>query len=256
MHAFDLDGPASVHPAADDDAALEDRDPHCLPDPELAALVASLPWRRLAVVGDSIAAGLGDPVPGYRDRSWADRLARGLTARVGPGRRGGAYRNLGVPGLRAQEVRQTQLPRALRFAPDLAVVAAGANDVLRRSFVPDRVAREVDAIVGPLADRGCVVVTFGLLDLSRTSFVPDGMRADLRRRLLDLNGVSRAVAARHGGLFVDFFDHPALGDALFSADMIHPNRRGHAHIASAVAWALSGHADRHGPSPAVTSGAG
>ena len=236
-----------------DDAVLEDRDPHCLPDGELTALLAALPWHRLAVVGDSIAAGIGDPVPGYRDRSWADRLARGLTSQEGPGRPKGGYLNLGSPGLRAPEIRQTQLHRALAFAPDVAVVAAGANDVLRRSFVPDRVERDVDGIVGPLADQGCVVVTFGLLDLSSTGFVPDGLRADLRRRLLDLNGVSRAVAGRHGGLFVDFFDHPALGDALFSADMIHPNRRGHAHIAAAVAWALAGHAARHAPTPAVTS---
>lgn len=248
MHEHRTERPVPRCPAAED-TALEDGDPHCLPERELAALLASLPWRRLAVVGDSIAAGIGDPVPGYRDRSWAERLARGLAPQDGSGRRDAGYLNLGVPGLRASEVRRTQLARALTFAPDLAMVAAGANDALQRSFEPDRVAREVDGIVGPLAARGCCVVTFGLLDLSRTGFVPDGMRAGLRRRLLGLNEVSRTAAARHGGVYVDFFDHPALGDALFSADMIHPNRRGHAHIAAAVAWALAGHAARHAPTP-------
>ena len=230
-------------PAAGD-AADELRDPLCLPPDEMEALLEPAPWRRLAVLGDSIAAGVGDPAPGYHDLSWADRLAAALRRSADRIGRSFAYLNTGVPAVEARQIRERQLGRAVAFAPDVAVVAAGANDMLRRAFDPRRVEREIDGIVGPLARSGCLVVTFGLLDLSRTAFVPTGMRADLRRRLVGLNEVSRAVAGRHGGLFVDFFDHPALDDTLFSADMIHPNRRGHAHIAAALVCALAGRAAR------------
>lgn len=227
-----------------DDMAHERRDPHCLLPDEMAALLRPTPWRRLAVLGDSIAAGIGDPVRGYRDLSWAERLAAAIAAAHGLSGPGARHLDLGVPGLRTRQIREVQLDRALAHAPDLAVVAAGANDALRRSFDPALVADELDGIVGPLAAGGCLVVTFGLLDLSGTGFVPEGMRADLRRRLIGLNEVSRAVARRHDGLFVDFFDHPARGDGIFSADLIHPNRRGHAHIAAALAYALAGRAAR------------
>lgn len=218
-----------------DPCARERHDPHCLGPRALADLLAPAPWRRLAVVGDSIAAGDGDPVPGYVDASWADRLAAALADAHGPT----AYLNLGVRELLVGEIRRDQLARALAFRPHVAVVTGGANDMLRRSFEPAAVAVELDRIVGALAADGAVVVTFGLLDVSRTRFVPDGRRADLRDRLQRLNATTRAVAERHGGVHVDFFDHPAVDDALFSADMIHPNRRGHACIATSVVQALA-----------------
>jgi lysophospholipase L1-like esterase len=213
----------------------EDLDPHCRPPGLLAGELTGAGWHRLVVLGDSIAEGLGDPVAGYRDLSWADRLAEVMDLAAGPV----AYRNLGVRGLRAREIRRRQLDDALAFRADVAVVCAGANDILGRTFEPDRLRGELDAIVAPLAATGCVVVTFGLLDLSRTSFVPDELRAGLRDRLERLNAVTLSVTRRYRGVHVDFFDHPALGDALFSADRLHPNRRGHACIATSVVEALA-----------------
>jgi len=40
-------------------ATVEATDPYCLRDGEAAALLAGHPWRRFAVVGDSVAAGIG-----------------------------------------------------------------------------------------------------------------------------------------------------------------------------------------------------
>jgi lysophospholipase L1-like esterase len=216
------------------DLTRELQDPHCLAPDVLAGLLSGSPWSRLVVMGDSIAAGVGDPVPGYLDASWADRLAAALAPS-----RDLAYRNLGVRELLASEIRDGQLDDAVAFRPDLAVVSAGANDMLRRAFDADHVAQELDRMLGALSNQGALVVTFGLLDLSRTSFVPDGMRAGLRKRLQRLNATTAAVTERHGGVHVDFYDHPALDDALWSADMIHPNRRGHACIATSVVEALA-----------------
>ena len=193
---------------------------------------------RLAVIGDSIAAGVGDGVG--RDDSWAALLAAAVDAED--------YLNLGEPGLVASAIRSTQLEAAIRFGPDLAVVCAGGNDVFARAFDPVHLACEVEALIGGLAARGTLVVTFGLFDLSVTGLVPAERRPELRQRLLTLNAVTRRTTRRHRGIHVDFFDDLVRHPGLLSADDLHPNRRGHAHIAAAVLRALSRTA-RGAPAP-------
>ncbi len=224
--------PTTTAPACDEPA-----DRLCLGAADAHRLLAHSPWRRFVVVGDSVAAGTGDPVDGFRDLGWADRLAEWLDGAAGPL----AYANLGIPTLRAAEVRAVQLTRALAFRPDLAVVVAGGNDALRRSFDPGAVERQLEALVHPLAAAGATVVTFGLFDLSRTQFVPVPMRPGLRERLRTLNGIVRRLTDAVGGVHVDFFDHVALDESILSADMVHANRRGHAVIAADVARALAAH---------------
>ena len=125
-------------------------EPGVLPDRDLAALVRGARWRRLAVLGDSIAEGVREPLDGYRDLSWIDRIAAPLRAEA-PGL---AVLNLGRRNLLAAEVRASQLDAALAFRPDLAIVSAGGNDSLRHSFDTGAVERELDAIVGPLRRAG------------------------------------------------------------------------------------------------------
>ncbi|MFJ8129420.1 SGNH/GDSL hydrolase family protein [Streptomyces hydrogenans] len=45
-----------------------------------AELLRDLPWNRLAVLGDSVTAGVRDPLPGDRARSFADRFTDALAA--------------------------------------------------------------------------------------------------------------------------------------------------------------------------------
>ena len=209
---------------------IEWRDPYCLGPDEAATLLAGAPWRRLLVMGDSIAAGIGDPVDGYPDEPWADRLASAL---------GADYLNLGRTGAQVTDVRTGQLDQALTFGPDLAVVAAGANDAFRRSFVAPAVVAELEQIVSALAGAGSLVVTFGCFDLGRTSFLPPERRHGLSERLHDLGRLTEQMCLRHGGIHVDFLGHPALDDALLSADHLHINRRGHAIVAADLIRALS-----------------
>src|SRR3712207_2377913 len=105
---------APIRPTVVDDGAA------VLPFAELVALLGGAPWRRLAVLGDSIAEGVGEPHPGYRDLSWIDRIAEPLRAAAG----GLAVTNLGRRDLLAREVRERQLLPALAFEPDLTIVAA------------------------------------------------------------------------------------------------------------------------------------
>ncbi|OWY60932.1 hypothetical protein B7486_66525, partial [cyanobacterium TDX16] len=155
-----------------------------------------------------------------------------------------AYRNTGERGLVTSEIRARQLPEVLAFEPDLVVAACGGNDVMRRSFDREAYEQELDAVVAPLAAGGALVVTFGLFDLSQTGFVPDAMRAGLQGRLRQQSEVGAAVSSRHGGVHVDFGHHPAAADpGIWSADAIHPNRRGQAIVLAELVRALGAHLD-------------
>src|SRR5256885_16667540 len=90
-------------------------DPFCLRPGEAETLLAGHPWARFAVLGDSIAEGVGDAVDGYGELGWADRGAAALA----PHRSGFAYLNLGRPDPRTAHVRTPQLAAALAWPPHL-----------------------------------------------------------------------------------------------------------------------------------------
>jgi lysophospholipase L1-like esterase len=187
-------------------------------------------WRRVVGVGDSVIAGIGDPVDGFADTSWFDQV----TARLGPGI---TSTNLGVVGLRATAIRETQLTRALALRPDLVPLSAGGNDMFARDFDPGAVADELDRMVSALRRRGADVLMFGFYDIGHLLDVPPTVRQRLRSNNRTLAAITAAVATRHGAIHVDN-SHRHVAPELMSGDHIHFNRRGHAHIAAAVAAAL------------------
>jgi lysophospholipase L1-like esterase len=147
-----------------------------------------------------------------------------------PGR---AYLNLGERDLRAAQVRERQLARALSFAPDLAVVLCGGNDMLRSRFDVEAVAADVDAMVGAFRQQGADVITYGLLDITRSDLVPTAYAGPFRERLRAYDRAIGEVSARHGGMHVALGDHPAAADATtYSSDLLHASARGHAVIAA------------------------
>jgi len=173
-------------------------------------------------------------------------------------------------------------------------MAAGANDALRRSFTPEGVAGELEQIIGPLGGAGALVVTFGCFDVGRPGWLraagagreggglaqlPADQRAALSDRLRTLGRVTEEVVRRHGGVHVDFADHPAQAKngpakngpakngpakngpakngpakngpakngpakngpagGVLSADLLHINGRGHAVVGAEVICALA-----------------
>ena len=216
----------------------ESADPYCLRDGEAAALLAGHPWRRFVVVGDSVAEGLGDPVDGYVNLPWADRIAVELTA----ARPELAYLNLGERELRAAEVRARQLEPALAFRPDLAMVAAGGNDALRRSYRPETVDRDLAAIVSALRDTGADVITVGLFDVSYAPAFRPKVRPQLGDRMRELSHRTRELGAALGTLHVDLTYHPAVRlPGIYSADGLHGNLRSHAICAAEAIRRLGAH---------------
>jgi lysophospholipase L1-like esterase len=183
-----------------------------------------------------IAEGVREPHEGYRDLSWIDRIAASLRPVV----RGLCVTNLGQRDLVAAEVRERQLPAALGFSPDLAIVAAGGNDALRRSFAPARVAQELDGIVGPLRRGGADVLTIELLDIVASGLLPAEYAGPLDERMRGLAAITRDVAGRHGAMLVEMRGHPASADpGVYSSDRLHLNARGHAIVATEAVRVLS-----------------
>ena len=212
----------------------EAADPTVLSPAQEDALLRGAPWRRLAVLGDSIAEGMGDHTPGYASQYWGDRLA-GALGRQQPGL---AYVNLGKRDLRAREVRTSQLGPAQAFAPDLAAVVCGGNDLLVEHFDVEAVEREIEALVQGLVETWAQVVTFTMLNMPSAIELP----APIPARLDELHDRWRAVSARQGTLLVDLAREPVCADPeLYSKDLKHATTRGHAVVASHTIKRLGEH---------------
>ncbi|MCR3752105.1 SGNH/GDSL hydrolase family protein [Lentzea californiensis] len=209
----------------------EKEDPRTLDPGASDRLLAGAPWRRFAVIGDSVAAGVGEDVDGYGSGGWADRIAGALESANGTL----GYLNLGRRGLRLAEVREQQLARALAFEPDLAAVACGGNDVLRRDFDPDEFTRAFTDLVSEFTRRGVTVITVGVFDISRAGFLPARLSALLGRKVRTFSERTAGVAAELGAVHVSLTWLDAAEDpSIWSEDRLHVNGRGNA-IAAAVA---------------------
>ncbi|HET8658660.1 MAG TPA: SGNH/GDSL hydrolase family protein [Micromonosporaceae bacterium] len=215
----------------------EATDPYCLRAGEAAALLAGHPWRRFAVLGDSVAEGLYEPTEGYLELAWTDRVAVEL-ARQQPEL---AYLNLAVSNLRAAQVRRTQLAPALQFRPDLALVACGGKDALHPAYDPDAVDRELAAMVSALREQGCAVMTMGSLECGPLPGLPEAIRFGGVDRLRLLGRRVAALSAALDTIHVDLTSHPAAGPDLLSRDGLHGNGRSHAIAAAEAVRRLGAH---------------
>ncbi|MEV4260920.1 SGNH/GDSL hydrolase family protein [Kribbella sp. NPDC049584] len=200
----------------------EATDPYCLRPGESLELLEDHPWRRFVVLGDSVAEGLCEPVDGYSDLQWADRIAAELRA-VRPDL---AYLNLGVSGLRTREILATQLEPALAFGPDLALVVGGGNDAFPATYDADRVDRELTLMITTLQGAGAEVMTLGMFDISYSPAVVDWLRPGLRQRMRTLSDRTAAIAEQLGTIHIHLTDHPLSTDpSLYSRDGRHGNAR-------------------------------
>jgi lysophospholipase L1-like esterase len=213
-----------THPA-------EDADPYCLAPAEAARLLAGAPWRRFASIGDSLAAGTGDPSPGYAPGGWTDRLA-GVLRRIHPEL---AYRNAAAIGATTAVTLAEQVPAVLAFQPDLLHISCGANDIWRRDPDLPATERTLRRIFALAAGTGARLTTFTLGSAFRVPKYPDWSD-----RVRALNEVIRAVAADHDAVLVDIWPHPVNARPdLLSADRVHFAGAGQAVLASELTRALA-----------------
>ncbi|MGW5111943.1 SGNH/GDSL hydrolase family protein [Nocardia sp. NPDC004123] len=219
-------------------AHIEATDPFTLSDPAAAAILRDVPIRRFAVIGDSTAAGTGDPRPGYDTVPWADRVARWLLA----AHPSADYLNTGVPGAVVADVTAGQLPVLEAFGPDLVHVTCGGNDLFLRNARLPEVEAALDELCTRVAATGARLSLFTLAD----SFT--GRMAPLRPLFAGFADAVRRVAERHDAILTEFWDHPArLRPDWLSADLIHLTMAGHAVVAAEIAKNLARHTARELP---------
>lgn len=186
---------------------------------------------RYVAIGDSTVEGLEDPGPDGVYVGWADRLARHLQA-VHPDL---TYANLAVRGMTAAEVRATQLDRAVTLRPDVAVVVAGVNDVLRPRFDREALREDLLAMHAALHESGATVASFTMPDMAKVA----PLAVALRGRLEALNEIVREAGARYGTAVADLAAEPLASDpALWHDDRLHANSEGHRRVALALAESL------------------
>lgn len=185
---------------------------------------------RLAVLGDSIAYGIGATRP-------ADTLAPRLAANLGSAVR---TQVLAVPGADSSGL-AAQVAGAVRWRADLVVIVIGANDLTH--LVPiDLAADRLGNAVRTLRASGAEVVVVPAPDLSVVTHVPAALRELVRGAGVRLRREQASRTLEAGGRVVDPDGATSVAFAadatLFGADRFHPSSAGYALIADAVTPAL------------------
>lgn len=186
---------------------------------------------RIALLGDSLAAGLGadearEAVGGMLAADLAQASGRAVT-----------LTNHAVIGSRSEDLAR-QVTRALSAPPHLAVIIIGANDVTHWVRPSVASAHLADAVTR-LQAAGAQVIVGTCPDLGTVRPVGPPLKWVARNRSRSLAAAqARAVAATGGhaialgALLGPEFE--ANAEALFSPDRFHPNGEGYARIAAQV----------------------
>ncbi|WP_082297398.1 SGNH/GDSL hydrolase family protein [Microbacterium sp. GCS4] len=197
-------------------------------------------WRRrlegdpveLLVLGDSLAAGLGAET---RKQTLGGRLAKGLARRL---HRPVRLRTIAVVGSESPDLDDQLAGLPVDYAPDVAVIVVGGNDVTHRLPVSTST-RHLRRAIDELRGRGAEVVVGTCPDLGALRPVPQPLRrlvSSLSRRLAE---AQTGTARDAGAVPVDlrravgpmFFDDP---EAMFSLDRFHPSPLGYRRTAEAL----------------------
>ena len=191
------------------------------------ALPGSSPARRLAVVGDSAAAGHG---LSESRQAYTHLVASELHRRDG---RATTVTNVAVDGATVGEVIADQLD-AVRGA-ELVIVGVGVNDAIRRHR-PSRVRREMDALFAGIHERvapGATVVLISTPDLCVAPGLPTLLRPPLGV-LCRSTARAQAEVAEAWGVPVVALPRQVLPPEVFGDDGFHPGAVGHARLAEGV----------------------
>lgn len=178
----------------------------------------------LAMLGDSLAAGLGADGP---DQLPGAVLARGLAIDAG---RPVQVDTLAICGCTSRRLGE-QVDVALIYPPHVVIMMIGANDVTRR-VPPWESAKSLGEAVSRLRAAGAAVVVGTCPDLGAIRSIPQPLRALAHTSSLTLARLQRDAVCRSGGVPVplaqllahDFLTQP---DTLFSRDHYHPSSAGY-----------------------------
>jgi lysophospholipase L1-like esterase len=203
------------------------------------ALVADRTWKKkygdridLLVLGDSLAAGLGADEP---RQTLGARLARKLARRTGRAVRLHTAATVGAESSALADQLGT-LPAS--YAPDVAVVIVGGNDVTHRVPVAESVDHLAQCVLA-LQERGTRVVVGTCPDLGTLRPVPQPLRVLGSRASRQLAAAQARAVGPLGAHVVSLAD--AVGpfftsapEEMFSLDRFHPSSLGYKRTAQAL----------------------
>ncbi|WP_084038020.1 GDSL-type esterase/lipase family protein [Demequina sp. NBRC 110053] len=187
----------------------------------------------VAAIGDSLTLGVGDGTQHPRgDVGWAAHTARAVGA--------SRFVNVAANGVRARDLSASQLQRALACEPDIVLMSAGGNDVLRGDFDPGEVERELEAALHAVSAPDRCVVVLGIDRIGLFDALPRAVTSVMARRVAAVNAAIVAAASRTTATLVD-------GGAVFHVtgrrawhiDRIHPSPLGHRMLAAAAVAELA-----------------
>jgi lysophospholipase L1-like esterase len=184
---------------------------------------------RLALIGDSIAWGMGASRP---ERRLPGLLGARLEAAGVPA----TVRVFAVPGARSSGL-AAQVDEAVTWPPEISVVVIGANDLTH--FEPvERAVAALTRAVSRLRDAGSEVVLAPAPDLSMVPHVPPALRPLVSAASVEYRGRQMAAAQALGARVADPDAATAAAfradGRLFSADRFHPSDAGYEVIADTI----------------------
>ena len=186
---------------------------------------------RLAMIGDSSAAGLGVHDP--RETPGAV-IAAGVAALAD---RPVQLTSVARSGARSADLDE-QVTRALQAQPDVAVIMIGANDVTHR-VLPSASVRLLDQAVRRLRAADVQVVVGTCPDLGTVEPIAQPLRWVARRWSRQLAAAQTIAVVESGGRTVSLGDllgpeFTAAPADMFGPDRFHPSAAGYAGMASAL----------------------
>ncbi|MGD0686385.1 MAG: SGNH/GDSL hydrolase family protein [Streptosporangiaceae bacterium] len=192
------------------------------------------PRRRLLVIGESTAAGVG---AGAHGRALPGFLAAAMSRRVG-GTVTWAVR--GKSGATARKVLAELVPSGQQPF-DVTVLTVGINDLFDRR-APRLWAADLRGLIDALSGEGgrTRVIVSGMPPVQRVPAIPQPLRFVLSRRARAMDRVTRQVSAERGAVYVPISAAIVRGEGLFASDGFHPSEAGYRVWAGVLAGAMPG----------------
>ncbi|MSV51074.1 MAG: hypothetical protein F2892_02240 [Actinobacteria bacterium] len=191
---------------------------------------ASLGVMRIVALGDSIARGVGDLGSGGDVPAWSGRLAHRL---------GAAQHSVRArAGARIDDVIHHQLNHPVSQTADIALLSAGGNDLLQRDFRLENFAEGLSAVLTRIRASTATTVMLTLPDYSEAWPLPRRVKAGLRRRIADVNGVLQASAADDVLLIDQAGERLLQGSEMHHPDRVHLSPAGYQALADLTATRL------------------
>ncbi|MEU7096864.1 SGNH/GDSL hydrolase family protein [Streptomyces longwoodensis] len=183
---------------------------------------------RVAVLGESTAAGCGVAT---HDEGFPGSLARALAASYDCPV---TWKVVGRYGATGRRIRYQLLPQ-LGEGYDLAVLLAGANDVLGRRS-PDQWGEDLAAIVDDLTRRAASVVVVGTPPFADFPSLPGALARYCAERAAGLDRTSELICAERPQVtWINSTDIMQITGDFFARDGFHPSAHGYRQWARAVA---------------------